>query len=176
MSEGHRGLLAVACGWILWMGGTASSGASQAVELKGLPVEEKRTEEFTVEHVEAKNGLGVLRTLAGTREVEVRDSRTLSVHDTPAKLRLARQVVELLDHPRSVSQLQSASKVSDEVAIASFALRDTSACDAMRMLMSKIGIRAVACVEENETVLFRDTPEQVKAALDLLADFDRVVP
>ncbi len=150
----------------------AATATTQSVAVEGLPAEEPRTEELKIERLAAKDALVAVRSLAGIREIEVRDLHTLSIHDTPAKLLLARQVVELLDHPKSSSPLQVVRDVGDGTTLASYALRATSARDAMRMLMGKIGIRRVTAVAENETVLFRDTREQVEAALALLDDFD----
>ena len=64
----------------------------------------------------------------------------------------------------------------DGTTLACVSLRHASAHDGMRLLMSQIGIRAVASVQELEAVLVRDSPEQVGKALQLLADFDRPAP
>lgn len=161
---------------LLFAGMTAAAWATQSAAPEVLAAEEKRTEEIQVERIEAAHALLAVRSIAGTREIEVRGLHTLSIHDTPGKLLLARRVVELLDHGRSVSHLHGASRADEETMIASYALRDTTARDAMRMLMGRIAIRKVAAIEENATVVFRDTVDQVKAAFDLLEEFDRVAP
>ncbi|MEO8195265.1 MAG: hypothetical protein ABI689_00940 [Thermoanaerobaculia bacterium] len=167
MPETRRAMLGIACSWILCASAVAATDEKR---------DEMRTEELRVERIGAQDALLAVRTIAGVREIEVHDLHTLSIHDLPDKLLLARWVVELLDHPRSVSRLHGARKVDEETMIASFALRQTSARDAMRLLMSRIAIRKVAAVEANETVVFRDTREQGKAAFDLLDEFDRTAP
>lgn len=162
MFRGRRRILGIAGSCLLLAVAAAADDASET----------KVTAELQVERIEAKSAIVALRAIAGIREIEVRDLHTLSIHDTPAKLLLARQVLELVDYSKTPIHLQRVRELDDGTTLASYALREAPAREAMRMLMGKIGIRQVAAIEDNETVLFRDTAEQVKAALDLLDEFD----
>lgn len=138
--------------------------------------EEKRTEEIRIERVAAKQALVALRVMAGAGEIEVVDPHTLSVHDTPEKLLLARKIAEMLDRPDSTANPFAVYDVGDGTTVASIVVRYASPARAMRMLMSEIGIRKVASVEEISTVLVRDSAEQVEKAIELIRDFDRQAP
>ncbi len=138
--------------------------------------EEKRTEVLRIERVAAKQAVVALRVMVGAGEIEVVDPHTLSVHDTPEKLLLARKIAELLDRSDSAANAVTIYEVGDGTTVASIVVRYASPARAMRMLMREIGIRKVATVEETSTVLVRDSAEQVEKALKLIRDFDIQAP
>lgn len=144
--------------------------------LTGAAEEEKRTEVVPIARVEARQALLAVRVLAKVREIEAVEAHALSIHDTEERRRLAWKVVEMLDRGDDVRFFPATFDAGDGTTLACVSLRHASAHDGMRLLMSQIGIRAVSIVQELDAVLFRDSPEQVGKALQLLADFDRPAP
>ena len=144
--------------------------------LAGAAEEEKRTEVVPIARSEAQQALLAVRVMAKVREIEAVEAHALSIHDTEERRRLARKVVEMLDRGDDARFVPATFDAGDGTTLACVSLRHASAHDGMRLLMSQIGIRAVASVQELEAVLVRDSPEQVGKALQLLADFDRPAP
>lgn len=144
--------------------------------LAGAAEEEKRTEIVPVARLEAQQALLAVRVMAKVREIEAVEAHALSIHDTEERRSLAWKVVEMLDRGDEVRFVPATFDAGDGTTLACVSLRHASARDGMRLLMSQISIRAVASVQELEAVLFRDSPEQVGKALQLLADFDRPAP
>jgi len=138
--------------------------------LRAAAEEEKRTEVFRIERIEAQQALVTIRSLAGAKEIEVLDLHNLSIHDTEERLVIARKVVELLARDGVPPATYD---VGDGTWLAGVTLRHASSRDAARLLMSEIGIRKVATAQELALVLFRDSPEQVEKALEALRAFDK---
>lgn len=161
-----RRALRVLCGSIFF------AGAASAAE---VPVEEKLTGEIRLERIEAKSAVVALRSIVGTREVEVVDPHTLAIHDTAKRLEIAKRLINYIDHPAGRGH-SGTFAADDETIVGTVALEHASASAAGRMLMSRISIARVASIEENEIVVFRDTAEKVKTAFALLDDFDVEAP
>lgn len=154
----------------LLLGGLLLNGPAGAAE------EEKRTEILPIARVEAQQALVAVRVIVKVREIEAVETHALSIHDTEERRRLAWKVVEMLDRGDDVRFVPTTFDAGDGTTLACVSLRYASAHDGMRLLMSQIGIKIVASVQELEVVLVRDTPEQVGKALQLLKDFDRQAP
>lgn len=154
----HRVLLSVV-GALLGLGGVTSAAVAASAEIR-------------LHQVSSRDGLVVVRAIAGTDDIEVLDEETLRVEDAPERLRLAETVLEMIDPPPEQPRQVRRHEAGDGSVVLSAPLRDASPRDVMSALRSELRIRRVAVMEEPPTIVVRDSDEQVEAALKLVRRLD----
>ncbi len=162
MSKVDRWMLLTFCGALLF-----SSAAVAAEGASG--------EEIKLQRIEAKDALTMVRTLAGTGRVQIADAHALRIQDTPEKILLARKIIELVEGPGCAAEAGARYEVGDGTIVACRALRHTSGNEVMAALRT-LAIRRIGVVRAPPTVLVRDRPDKLEAALAKIRELDREAP
>lgn len=134
---------------------------------------EPASADLDVRQVTPEDAVVALRAVAGARNVAVVDEDTVRVSGTPEELAVASVVVELLELPTDTAEQVTARVLADDSHVARVVLRHASTSDVVLALRAKIGISRFAVNAPTATILVRDTQEQVRAALDLIAAMER---
>lgn len=149
--------------------------ATAAAAPMALPSDEARGEKIQLLRLEAKGAMVLLRSIAGVKEVEIVDDKTLRVQGTPDRVLLARKIVELTEATGGTVDAEGRFDVGDGTIVACAALRESSRNELMTALR-ELGIRNIAVVNEPPTILVRDSEAQVTAALKLIRAKEPAAP
>jgi type II secretory pathway component GspD/PulD (secretin) len=134
------------------------------------------TREFELKNVQFPDAAIVLRTMAGTRQLERIDDRRLRVTDTPEILDVAERVMQMIDFPSpNEDGFESFTVPPGDSVIAGIRLRAVTAPDAMDALRILRVSRIAPCCNDALMVL-RDTQEQIDAARKLIQVMERMCP
>lgn len=166
-----RRMLLIVCSLSLVDGGTGLAGETAA----SAATEALRVEEIGLQRIDAKDAVTILRAIAGLREIEVVDARTVRIQSPPEKLLVARKVLELAEGARGSDLEVARYEVGDGTHVAAVALRHASGNEVMGALRT-LGIARIAVLDEPPTVVVRDSAEQVQAALQAILARDRTAP
>ena len=145
-----------------------SSVALTAGFAAGAPV----TVIMNLERLKAKDGAIMLRAIAGVRRLDIVDEQTIRITDSAEAVQLARTVLAMAELPNVVAEEIPTRSVSDGSVIASVQLQRTSPPEVLRALRQEAGIRRIATNIEPSTVIVRDEPDKVVAALDLIRQME----
>lgn len=155
-----RGVLLASCSAALTLGLAWASDAPQTADLR-------------LQQLKPADALTLLRTMVGARQLEIVDEHTIRISDAPETVLLAKTLVELAEHPSEVAERIPTQKTADGTVVASVRLRRASLKDASAALRSKLAIARMAMNSELSTLMIRDRPDQVAAALDLIRGLER---
>ena len=137
------------------------------------PTAATETAEISLQQLDAASALTLLRTIADTRGPKMVDERTVAITDSPEVVALARSVVDLAEHPSEAAGEIATHAAADGSVIAAVRLQHASMPDVARMLRTEVKIHKAAYNEALSTVVVRDTPEQVEAAITLIRRLDQ---
>lgn len=132
------------------------------------------TAEIALHQLEAPGALTLLRTIADTRGLKLVDERTVRVTDSPEVVALAKAVVDLAENPSDLAGEVTTLAAPDGSAIAAVRVQHAALADVGTALRVEVKIRKMAFDEALSTIVVRDTPEQVQAALDAIRRLDQV--
>jgi type II secretory pathway component GspD/PulD (secretin) len=136
------------------------------------PTATSETAEISLQQLDAANALTLLRTIADTRRPKMVDERTVGVTDSPEVVALAKSVVDLAEHPSDAAGEIATHAAADGSVIAAVRLQHASMADVAGMLRTEVKIHKAAYNQALSTVVVRDTPEQVQAAIELIRRLD----
>jgi hypothetical protein len=131
------------------------------------------TAEIALHQLEAPGALTLLRTIADTRGLKLVDERTIRVTDSREVVALAKAVVDLAENPSDLAGEVQTLAAPDGSAIAAVRVQHAALADVGRTLRVEVRIRKMAFDEALSTIVVRDTPEQVQAALDTIRRLDQ---
>ncbi|HET9766892.1 MAG TPA: hypothetical protein VFS60_08590 [Thermoanaerobaculia bacterium] len=128
------------------------------------------TAEITLHQLDAPGALTLLRTIANTRGLGLKlvDERTVRVTDSPELVALAKSVVDLAENPSDLAGEVTTLAVPDGSVIAAVHVEHAALKDVGTALRTEVSISRMAFNDTLSTVVVRDTPEQVQAALDVI--------
>jgi type II secretory pathway component GspD/PulD (secretin) len=132
------------------------------------PTVTTETAEIALHQLEARGALTLLRTIANTRGLKLIDDRTVAVTDSPEVVALAKSVVDLAENPSELAGEVTTHTAPDGSVIASVRLQHAALTDVGKALRTEVSISRMAFNDAMSTVVVRDTPEQVQAALDVI--------
>lgn len=155
-----RGVLLAVCGAAVAICAAWAGDALQAADLR-------------LQQLKPADALTLLRTMVGARQLEIVDEHTIRISDAPETIVLAKTVVELAEHPSEVAERIPTHETADGTVVASVRLRHASLKDVSAALRSKLAIARMAMNSDLSTVMIRDRPDQVAAALDLIRGLER---
>ena len=135
------------------------------------PADETHAVTFSLSHATSPQAATVLRTIAGAKDLEFPDERSITVRDTPEKLALAAAVVNMLDAPDDAAETAPLT-AGDSSVIATVVLKRASEQDVMVALRKELHFARFATAG-GKRILLRDTDSQVQAALKLIARLER---
>ena len=138
-------------------------GAATAAE----PVETVR---LTLKELKPEDALGMLRVMVDARRLTMGDEHSVGMTDTPANIQLARRVIDMVEDPGDEAFRQLS--VADGTVIASVRLRHASVVDVGSALRAKADLARISMNVALSTVVVRDSPERVEAALKLIRELD----
>ena len=130
--------------------------------------EPTETAEIALHQLKAPGALTLLRTIADTRGLKLIDERTVSVTDSPEVVALAKSVVDLAENPSDLAGEVTTLAAPDGSVIAAVRVQHATLADVGSTLRVEVKIRKMAFDEALSTIVVRDTPEQVQAALDTI--------
>jgi type II secretory pathway component GspD/PulD (secretin) len=130
-----------------------------------------QSQDFSLSSVKPKDALTVLRTIVGTKAVNIVEPRTVILRDTPDNLALAETLIKIMDSSGEGYQ-HSFHKTSDGSVVLSVILEQASAKDVLTVLRTQLRIRRIATLGDTRIIL-RDTEDQADAALDLIQKVDQ---
>lgn len=148
-----------------------------AIALLAAPAaagEPTETAEIALHQLEAPGALTLLRTIADTRGLKLVDERTIRVTDSPEVVALAKAVVDLAENPSDLAGEVTTLAAPDGSVIAAVRVQHAALADVGTTLRVEVKIRKMAFDEALSTIVVRDTPEQVQAALDTIRRLDQV--
>ena len=163
MHKVSRWTLLTLCSGIL----ASAVAATAAAAPTALAADEARGEEIKLLRLDAKGAVVLLRSIAGVKEVEIVDDKTLRVQGTPDRVHLARKILELTEATGGTADAEGRYDVGDGTIVACAALRESSRNELMTALR-ELGIGKIAVVNEPPAILVRDSEAQVTAALELI--------
>lgn len=132
--------------------------------------------EFELESLDTREAAVVLRSIVGTRQLELLDGRRLRVTDVPENLEAAGRVLQMIESPSpSEDGFESYAVPSGGSVIASIVLGTVGAPEAMTALRI-LRISRVAVARTDALMILRDTPEQIDAAWKLIQVMERMCP
>ncbi len=108
--------------------------ATAAAAPMALPSDEARGEEIKLLRLDAKGAVVLLRSIAGVKEVEIVDDKTLRVQGTPDRVLLARKILELTEATGGTADAEGRYDVGDGTIVACAALRESSRNELMTAL------------------------------------------
>lgn len=134
------------------------------------PTATTETAEIALHQLEARGALTLLRTIANTRGpgLKLIDEHTVAVTDSAEVVALAKSVVELAENPSDLAGEVTTLAAPDGSVIAAVRLQHAALADVAKALRVEVSIKRFALNEALSTVVVRDTPEQVEAALDVI--------
>ena len=106
------------------------------------------------------------------------DDHTVRMTDSPAKIELARQVVDLVDRPDAADEVGPRTlTLADGRVIASIRVRHASMSDLVRALRSEDGVDRMALFSRPQsTLIVSGSAAQVEAALAVARSLDVPTP
>jgi type II secretory pathway component GspD/PulD (secretin) len=152
-----RVLLLVASSLSLPLG---ASGADSPVE----------TVRLTLKELKPEDALGMLRVMVDARRLSMGDEHSVGITDRPATIELARKLIEMVEDPRQEAPRRL--EIGDGTVIASVRLRHAPVGDVGSALRAKADVARIAMNVPLSTVVVRDSPERIEAALALIRELD----
>lgn len=112
----------------------------------------------------------MLRVMVDARRLTMGDEHSVGMTDTPANIQLARRVIDMVEDPGDEAFRQLS--VADGTIIASVRLRHASVVDVGSALRAKADLARISMNVALSTVVVRDSPERIEAALKLIRELD----
>lgn len=141
----------------------------------GFAAEAPVTATVSLERLKASDAATTLRTIAGVRGLNIVDEQTIEITEAPEAIELARTVIAMAEDPDDVTEEIPTRSAADGTVIASVQLRRASATEVMTALRRDVEIGRIATIRPS-SVIVRDTPEKVAAALALIRQMEEKVP
>jgi hypothetical protein len=152
-----RVLLLVASSLSLPLGASWADGPVETVRL-------------TLKELKPEDALGLLRVMVDARRLSMGDDHGVSMTDTAANIELARKLIDMVENPGAEAFRQLS--VADGTVIASVRLRHASVRDVGSALRAEADVARIAMNVPLSTVVVRDSPERIKAALEVIREMD----
>ena len=137
-----------------------------------LAAEEAVTADLSLERLQATDALVMLRSLTGSRGLQVVDEHTLKVTDSAATVELVKAVLDVAEHPSDSSDAAPTRELADGSVVVCVHLQHASVKDVAMALRKEMGVKRLAMEMELSTVMVRDTPERVDSALAVIRRLD----
>lgn len=142
--------------------------------LSGCPTlaqDGRSTATLDLRHLSSKDAATLVRTVVGTRDVEMVDDDTLRVTDSAATRRLAETVLEMVEPREDRAPTVATHRAPDGTVLAVVPLREATSRDAMAALQP-LRIARTVWLTEPRVVAVRDGEEAVAEALRVLDELE----
>jgi len=161
------------CGCLFLVAVLLLAAAAAAEEPTATTTETTETAAISLDRLSVAGALTMLRTVVDTRGLEPIDDHTVGITDAPEVVALARTVIDLAEHPSDLAGEVTTHTAADGSVIAAVRLQHALLPDVARALRVEVHIKKLAFEDALPTVVVRDTPEQVAAAIALMRRLDQ---
>jgi hypothetical protein len=138
----------------------------------GFAAEAPETALISLKRLKAKEAVTTLRAIAEVRDLEIVDEHTIRITEAAGTIEIARAAIAMAERPDEVAEEIPTHSVADGSVIASVRLRRTSPPKVLMALRRELGIRRISTHYDVPTIIVRDAPDKVAAALDLIRQME----
>jgi type II secretory pathway component GspD/PulD (secretin) len=137
-----------------------------------LAAEETVTADLSLQRLQAEDALVILRSLTGSRGLQVVDEHTIKVTDSAETVELVKVVLDVAEHPSDSSATVPTRELADGSVVVCVRLQHAPVKDVAQALRKEVRLTRLAMEMELATVMVRDTPERVASALAVIRRLD----